>query len=330
MTRPTSSLFLGESLSTLDLLERSMSSDMEDWPIFSYSQFQSWDRCEELWYYAYFRNWIKIRKEAGLNLGSELHLSFKNWYDMAIAKIPKDDRREKVMAYFTERINEAEGTRNADDQLIALNKALRLSMRYFQEFAPHEDAGHRIIATEYHFTVPFKTGNGRNFILQGYIDLLTEYEGRLWVWDHKSMQSQFWSPVQVMMEPQTPLYAAALRELGENIHGVIINMINTYDYKKPVDVPVEKLFRREKAYRSQTELNSIVQEMKFIVDDIIENYETPRRSLRLDCKNCSFQEPCLMKIKGISDEPLLAAEYKQKDKKEVELKLSPAKLMEHA
>ena len=316
-------------MSTLDLLDRSTSTDPAVWPIFSYSQLQSWDRCEDLWYYAYARNWQKVRQSPGLSLGSEIHLSFKNWYDMAMEKIPKPDRLKLMMDYFAQKINQAQEDEN-DAMLITLNRTAWLSMRYFQEFAPVEDKGHKILAAEHHFTVPFKTGKGRHFILQGYIDLLTEYETRLWAWDHKSSEGQFWTPVQVMMEPQTPLYAAALREQGQDVHGVIINMINTYDYKKPENTTTAKLFAREKAYRSSVELDTFVREMKFIVDDILENYETPRRSLRLDCKNCSFQEPCLMRIKGINDEPLLQTEYRQKDHIEVQLKLDPERLIKSA
>lgn len=311
-------------MSTNNLLDRAMSDNMEDWPIFSYSQMQSWDRCEMLWHYAYARNWYRVRKEQHLNLGSEIHYALKYWYDLAILKVPKPERIREMYEYFARKVNEHAETL---DMLPVVNKTMWLCMRYFQEFAPEEDKGHRIIEAEHHFTVPFRTGKGRNFILQGYIDLLTEYGDKLWTWDHKSMESTFWTPEQVQMEPQTPLYAAALREEGYKVHGNIINMFNTYQYKNPEKVALERFFCREKAYRTDVELNSTVQEMKFIVDDIIDEHPTPRRSRRLDCKSCSFREPCYMRIKGIDDEPLLRSEFVQKDKQEVELKLSPKGLM---
>jgi hypothetical protein len=303
-----------------------MSSDYADWPIFSYSQFQDWDRCEELWNYSYARNWFKKSKGDALNLGTEIHLALKEWYDGAIARVPKDVRKEKMIQYFADRIN----AHSDNMQMLGLlNKAMRLTMRYVEEFAPVEDKGHRILKTEYHFTVAFSTIRGRNFILQGYIDVLSEYYEKLWAWDHKSMVSNFWTPVQVMMEPQTPLYIAALREQGEKVHGAIINMFNTYDYAKPENATTEKLFSREKAYRSDQEIDTFVADMKLMADRLFDNYKTPLRSKRLDCKNCSFQEPCLLRIKGINDRPLLEEEYEQKSKIEVPLNLQPQRLIQH-
>jgi hypothetical protein len=304
-----------------------MSSEMKDWPIVSYSQMQSWDRCEVLWDYAYARNWTRNSKATYFNFGTEVHLVFKVWYDLAIARVPKPERFDKIRAYWAERINKYHDNY---EMLDIIRRAMAVTDRYFVEFAPLEDKGHQILKTEHHFTVPFQTKKGRNFILQGYIDLLTKRDNRLWAWDHKTMESTFWTPTQVMMEPQTPLYEAALRMQGDNVHGCFINMVNSYDYKDMSKVPKERLFSREPAYRTDIQLNNVVREMKMIVDDIIENSGTPRRSLRLDCKNCSFQKPCLMRLKGIDDEPLLREEYSQKDKYEVELKLDPERLIQHA
>lgn len=309
------------------LVDRAYSSDMNDWPVFSYSQFQAWDRCEELWYYSYARNWFKKSKGNALNLGTEIHLALKEWYDMAIARVPKEERKERMLAYFTERTNE-----HSDnfEMLDVIRKTMFLTMRYVNEFAPVEDKGHRILKTEYHFTVPFKTHKHRNFILQGYIDVLSEYAEKLWAWDHKSMVSNFWTPTMLMMEPQTPLYQAALREQGENVHGAIINMFNTYDYAKPENATTEKLFCREKSYRTDRELTTFVGDMLTMADRLFDNYHTPLRSKRLDCKNCSFQEPCLLRIKGIDDTPLLHEEYEQKTKVEIAVNINPDRLMERA
>lgn len=314
-------------METNALIERAMSSDMDDWPIFSYSQFQAWDRCEELWFYSYARNWFKRSKGNALNLGTEIHLAMKEWYDMAIARVPKEPRKEKMYLYFKQRINDHSTNM---DMLNVIQKAMRLTMRYVEEFAPVEDKGHRILKTEYHFTVPFQSPKGRNFILQGYIDLLTEYAENLWAWDHKSMESNFWTPTQVMMEPQTPLYIVSLREQMEKVHGVIINMFNTYDYAKPEKALTSKLFSREKSYRTDIELNTFKTDMLRMADRLFDNYQSPLRSKRLDCKNCGFQEPCLLRIKGINDEPLLYEEYEQKEKVEVPLNISPDRLMQRA
>jgi hypothetical protein len=310
-----------------DLLERSYSTDPNDWPIFSYSQLQSWDRCEVQWNYGYVRKWTKPSEQ--WNFGTEIHLAFKAWYDLAIAKIPKPDRFPLMETYFKERINKV--MEENVDFLPVVSRCMWVAMRYFNEYAPVEDKGHRVLAAEHHFTVPFQTGAKRNFILQGYIDLLTSQYGKLWATDHKSSEGQFWTPTECQMDPQTPLYCAALREQGMHVHGIYINMINSYDYKKPGEQAIEKLFRREAVYKSDKELDTAIREMKWMVDDLIEKWDTPRRSLRRDCgKRCTFQEPCLMSMKGIDDEPFLIGDFVKKQPVEVDLKLDPERVYKSA
>jgi hypothetical protein len=310
-----------------NLLERSYSTDVNDWPVLSYSQLQSWDRCELQWHYGYKRKWTK--ESDHWNFGTEIHLAFKEWYSLAIDRIPKSDRFPLMEKYFSERVNKVMEENQAF--LPVVSRCMWIAMRYFNEFAPIEDKGHKILAAEHHFTVPFQTQNKRNFILQGYIDLLTSKDNMLWAWDHKSSEGQFWTPTEVQMDPQLPTYCAALREQGMRVHGVLINMINSYDYKKPTEQPVDKLFRRETDYKTDRQLDTLVQEMKWTVDDLLEKYELPRRSLRRDCGNrCTFQQPCLMRMKGINDEPFLVSEFKQKETVEVELKLNPERIYKSA
>lgn len=302
-----------------------MSSDSEDWPILSYSQMQMWDRCEFAWWLGYHEEWVKKEQPAYFNIGSMIH----QMCDMYYTNLRLKNRDMKfVDEYINLKINEAMET---DHSLLpAIAVSARLMHRYINDYAPKEDKGHRVLSNEYHFTVPFKTGKGRNFVLQGYIDLLTEVYGKIWVWDHKSSESNFWTPNEVMMDPQTPLYAVALRELGMRTYGYIINMFNTYDYKKdPASVPVEKLFKRESCYRTDKELNQVLQETLYMVDDMIENNETPRRSLRRDCgKRCQFREPCLMGLKGLDPEPFLINSFKKKDKVDVNVNFEPGSLVD--
>lgn len=311
----------------LDLLERSYSTDPLDWPIFSYSQLQSWNRCEKQWWYGYHEKWYKPSDD--WNFGTEIHLVFKYWYTLAAERVPKEKRFPLIEQYFKERVNLV--IEENSEFLPVVSRCMWIALRYFGEYASVEDRGHKILAAEHHFTVPFQTSNKRNFILQGYIDLLTSYERRLFVWDHKSSEGKFMTPVECQMEPQTPLYCAALRKQGMNVHSQIINMINSYDYKKPAEQSVEKLFRREQTHRTDKELDTVVQEMKWAVDDLLENYTMPRRDLRIDCgKRCRFQEPCLMNMKGISDKPFLMSEFKKKEPVEVELELDPERIFKSA
>lgn len=295
------------------LLERSMSSDPEDWPILSHSQLGQWDRCEFAWHLGYMQNWVQRRKSDALNIGSMIHAAFEIYYTHA----PNYDlARSEIDTMFKELVTLAYA--NDESQLSPISRAMFCVNQYFG-WAPTVDKGHTILKTEHHFVVPFQTGKRRNFHIQGYIDLLTSFNNRLWAWDHKSSEGKFWTPTEVMMDSQLPLYAACLRETGMSVHGYYINMINTYDYKDKSKVTYDKLFRRESAYRTETELNNIVTEIKFMVDDLIENSETPRRSMRRDCSKCQFADPCLMSLKGIDPEPFLKAKFNQKEKYEVDV-----------
>jgi hypothetical protein len=295
------------------ILERSMSSDPSVWPILSFSQLGAWDRCEYAWNLGYVQNWVPIRKSPALSIGSMIHRGFEIYYthapDYALA-------RTEIKTFFAELVKEAYA--NDESQLQSISRAMYCVEMYFQ-WAPKEDKGHTILATEHHFVVPFKTGKRRNFYIQGYIDLLTSWNNRLWAWDHKSSEGKFWTPTEVMMDPQLPLYAACLREIDTKVHGYFINMINTYDYKDKSKVTVDKLFRRESAYRTDLELNNILTEIKYMVDDLIENGETPRRSMRRDCSKCQFADPCLMDLKGIDPTPFLMQKFNQKEKYDVDV-----------
>lgn len=309
---------------TNTLLERSLSSDEKDWPILSYSQLQVWDRCEYAWSLGYAEEWTQKSTPTYFNMGGMIHQMLDMYYSNV--RIGQKDTKF-VDDFINMKINEAMET---DHNLLpAVATTQRLIHRYITEFAPKEDKGQRILSNEYHFTVPFTTGNGRHFILQGYVDMITELSGRIWIWDHKSSEGQFWTPNEVMMDPQTPLYAVALREQGMKTHGFVINMLNTYDYKTPATVSVEKLFRRESCYRTDKELNSVLQETLYMVDDMLENNPTPRRSLRRECgKRCQFREPCLMGLKGIDPTPFLVNQFKKKDKIDVHVDLDAGSLVD--
>jgi hypothetical protein len=310
---------------TNTLLERSMSSDQDDWPILSFSQMQMWDRCEYAWSLAYIEDWVSKETPAYSSIGTMIHHLFDMYYTNIRLGVKETNF---VDEYIKLKINEAY---EKDHSLLpAIDLVNRLVRRYINEFAPKEDRGHRILSGEYHFTVPMETGNGRHFILQGYIDLLTEVMGKIWIWDHKSSENNFWTSNEVMMDPQTPIYAVALRELGMKTYGYIINMINTYDYKKdPNSVAIEKIFKRESAYRTDKELNSVKQELLFMVDDMLENNPSPRRSLRRECgKRCGFREPCLMALKGMDPTPFLITKFRKKEAREVNVDFNPGHILE--
>jgi len=206
--------------------------------------------------------------------------------------------------------------------LDTLMRAHAITRRYILDYAPYEDAGLKFMEVQKYLEIPCRTKNGIDFILEGYIDLLVQEEktGDLYIWDHKVTGAgkgpgKFWNPIQVLMDSQTPTYQAGLRAMGIPVAGIVINQLNAYKYKE--EPPTEKIFMRHTTHRTQAELDNILRELSYAVDEM-EHLRTTgvyRRSLSKDCDSCWYQEPCLLNMKGLSMEPLLEANYKKKEPK---------------
>lgn len=298
------------------MLDRSMSDNPSDWPIFSHSQFQVWDRCAFLYRFTYVQKWTKNQKENYFEIGEFIHSLLHVYYETLKTEgmsVAQDKILEKIQQILDEEVKTYERLKN-------LTTAGYLVTRYANEFSPSNDLEHVILDVEHHFTTPLKTDKGRNFIIQGYIDLLTKVNGIVCVWDHKSMyQAKWWSPLEVALHFQTPLYGACLREHGVDVKKVIINQYNTYDYKDKDKKHLTNFFKREEVYKTPAEYDGILQEAKLMVDEIIDNHQTPRRSLRKECGHCRFAEPCNISLKGIDPTPVLRTNFIQKDTHEVPL-----------
>jgi CRISPR/Cas system-associated exonuclease Cas4 (RecB family) len=308
-----------------ELDEKTRSTDPADWPVFSYSQLSVWDRCEFSWHLGYGEKWVQKAQPAYMNKGSLIHEMMDVFYS-SVRQAGYKNAVDLLDEFISSRINEMMTT--DDSALSVLSQAAYVSKRYVNEFVPKEDAGFTILSSEHHFTVPFKTASGRNFIIQGYIDVLAERAKRLWAWDHKSSESaQFWTPTEVQMDPQMPVYSLCLREQGFPVHGTIINQFNTYPYKDMAKVDRDKLFKRESVYRTDKELDNVLKEVRWMVDDLVENHTTPRRSLRRDCKRCQFNEACLMDLKGIDPAPFLMDKFVRKEEYDVPLDFTPERIL---
>lgn len=264
----------------------------------SYSQIQSFDRCEKAWEWKSIDDWQPIEKKGSLEIGTVVHdliakhYSGYNWNQL----------QEELQKYLVQSTH--------PDRMQVIDTAGWLVRRYIEDYAPVADAGWRTIEAEKHFLIPLVSPNGVIYNLQGYIDRLKEKDGRIWVEETKTVgQGKFWTPTECMMDAQVPTYCAAMRELGYAVFGIHFNMLNTYVYKDRAKTPVEKLFRREKTYRTPVELDNILYQTGLIVERMVNHDGIYRRSMRRDCSYCFFNEPCLMEIKGIDPLPFLQERF---------------------
>lgn len=254
----------------------------------SHSQLASWNRCRLQWWLGYVEKWTPRKIKSVLEVGTLGHDWLRKHYLGTL-----DIKEELSKITFV--IDDAEKDEN---RITTVALASNLITKYVNYYAPVADADWEVLEVEKHFEIPLKTPWGTPFILEGYVDLIIRLYGKIWVVDHK-LTSRFWTPIQAMMDSQTPIYAASLRHLGVDVFGLIINQLNTYPYKKYDEVPPEKLFKREESHRTVNEMDNIMLELYKQVEDIAANREKIRRNLSKDCDRCFFQDPCQLNLKGI-------------------------------
>lgn len=284
-----------------DIMEGPTVSDLpipDDAFVVSYSQVQAWLRCMKLWDHSYNEGLMSKTEPDYLRLGSYIHVLLEIFYNHKKYGFPDREVRELIENYAIEKLT----VDLPVESLGIVTLALRLVLRYIDDVAPVMDAGARILGVEHHFAKQLVSPKGREFYLQGYIDLILEIEGKRWIVDHKSTGNRIWSITELMMDGQLTTYAAVIPD----IFGVAVNFFNTYDYKDWWTTPIEKLYKRLPAHRSEAEKNNVLHNFGVIVDDMLDRRETGNYpySLTKDCARCKFNELCLIELKGFDEASL--------------------------
>lgn len=257
----------------------------------SLSRALTWDRCRFLYKMKYVDEWDTTKPRYKMDLGNMGHHILFDFYRTG------QDNSERFANVWLEDLENLNG-----EQIQNVAVAVAQFRLYREEFSPQVDRGLITEALEYHFEVELTTPKGRKYILEGYIDRMSrDQRGLLWVEDYK-WTGRFWSDIEVLMDPQLPLYAAALRRLGIPVHGLMVTQINTYPYKDRSKKKIEELFKRDTfPAGSEDQSDNILHQYGMLVDEMIDNKDQEmRRSLRRDCKMCDFQDPCLMGLKGLN------------------------------
>lgn len=269
-------------------------------PVFSFSQGQTFGRCEFLWHINY-RLGYDVEKSPALFKGTILHRFAQDFYEHLKAD-PKLDPNDWISSRLTVMVEELMAVSDHGETFTNLADCTWLFSKYLTA-QPVFDEQYKILEVEKHFLQKFTTPRGREFFLQGYIDLLLEdqHSGRLWLEDHKS-STKFWSPLECQIDPQMPTYMALLRAAGLDIFGIIFNMLNTYPYKRKEQVKMDQLFKQEKTHRTPREVDNVLLEFCKRVDRIMDAPDGELdRSLSKDCaKSCRMYDPCLFGLKGMS------------------------------
>lgn len=291
--------------------------DTNSIPTYSYSQLGVWDRCHYSWYLNYDQKFSTLETKSYFLEGNMGHDLFMLYYK----NIPLTSH-DACVTLVKQRVGEYHRAAGSDpDKLRIVTTIARVVKGYLEDYAAYENDKWQFLDAEKYVKVLLKSPKGREFYVEGYIDILARElaSGRLYIWDHKFVgkSQSFWTEAMLLMDNQTPTYVALLQLCGIPIYGSIINQINKYDYKTPASE--EQLYRRGPIIHSQQELKQRLLELGRSVDEIEDCKEsgTYRRSISKDCSSCFYFEPCLnlMKAPEIPIEHAMAVGFTKKTPK---------------
>jgi hypothetical protein len=273
----------------------------------SHSQVNVFNTCEYKWYLRYVEGYSKKDdySEAAF-MGTTIHAFLQKWYTTLSLDALKEELRVQLIGC-------------NPDHMSLITYAYRVVYRYCTEFVPTED-NFEVLGAEVHFEVPLKSPKGREFTVQGYVDLIFKRGNNIFIVDHKTVSSTFRSEMQVELDSQLTTYAALLPyttflQGHGTVDGVIINQLNRYEYKKDEPV-INKLVKRTLSYRSMAQKISCLEQLGHVADSMFDKLEASkpvyRKVLNNDCIKCEFAECCLYSMKGVDPRPFLEQSHKKK------------------
>lgn len=272
----------------------------EQWrhlPVFSYSQLTSADKCGMFWYIRYhLKQKVTARNTDKRDLGTFAHAFMADLYrsiaDHGMTAEQWLDTR------FQASLMEVLDQMDLPDQITAVNAASKVVRRYCRTDVL---AGHTPVGIEQHFMSHVTTPTGREFILQGYVDLFTvDPRGRIWAWDHETSEN-LWPPKSIKSFLQLPVYQVLMQAEGYDVHGVMVNRLNSHIYKNMDAEPDTKLFRRESRIWTPGQLNNIWKEFLALADhtlDLMSGRAQVRRSITPNCFRCDYVGGCFAALEG--------------------------------
>lgn len=267
-------------------------------PTYSHSQLGAWNRCHYSWFLNYDQKWQTLETKDYFVEGNIAHDLLMTYYK----NITLTDHTACVRLV-KQRVAEYHNAAGSDTiKLGMVTKIAKMIKLYVEDYVFDHDSKWDFLDAEKYIKALLQTPNGRQFYLEGYVDLLTREKatGRLFIWDHKTVgnKGKFWNEAQLLMDSQTPTYVAVLQFMGIPIYGALVNQLNKYEYKGPISD--EELFRRSPIFHNESELKIRLLELGRTVDEIEDCKESRvfRRNINKECSMCFYQDPCLTKMKA--------------------------------
>lgn len=285
--------------------------NIDDAIVVSGSQADAWLTCERKWMFSYIFQKASATKSRALNLGTVTHDLLEVFFQAIKDGYSKADARQLTMQHLT-KLYESDGY--AAD---ILTTAYMLCDRYIDHDTIHSNS--KILEVETDFFLPINSQYWYGLRL----DLLVEatvgrQKGKVLLIDHKTTYD-FWSPNDLLLNPQMPKYVTAVRFSGYPVHEAYLNQIRTrFDSKKIGEKSNDDLFKRspvgitdervKTALHHQMVASERILEMSHKPLSLIEDNCLPVQN-KMVCRNCPFVEPCIKMEDGYSATGALGNDY---------------------
>lgn len=287
---------------------------LDDASIISISQVDAFNTCLRKWLFSYgFQKQSKSLSRSlaiGIITHDLLAVFYKSIMDGASVEAAERGAMRRLTEYFKE------GQHSPD--ILSLVHAL--VSRYIAQDTLA--TGTKILSVEEDFFIPITS----DYWYGCRLDLLVEatkgsQKGNVLLIDHKTTYD-FYTDSALKLNPQMPKYTAAVRYNGFPVHEAYLNQIRT---RFALSVLGNKsntdLFRRSPVGITQPRVRSSLKHQMKTSEKIVAMKKLPLE-LQIEectpnqnnmiCKNCPFQDPCVMMEEGMHPLKALGSNYVQK------------------
>jgi hypothetical protein len=275
----------------------------------SYSAIRRFCNCRKSYKFRYIDRIEPIRISDALSFGKLIHQSLADYY--------KNKRYVSVIF---------ENYPDINDRWQSHYKALALGvMEGYDRKYGKDDKNKFILNTELEYNCaiinPRTNRKSRKYELHGFIDMVEEKNGDIWLWEHKTAAfineasiERLWHDLQIMV------YAIAYERMtGKKVKGIVYNLIQKVKLKQGKNETFDEflerieeryltdksLFHREKILTDNLRLKEVEQELWQITQDIGKCKDFYKN--RSQCYG--FGECEFFKICNSGDNPLIIQNY---------------------
>lgn len=313
---------------------------------FSFTALDTWQKCHKKWYYRYIRRLDSKTVAPALDFGKALHCGFSTFYAAIKDGKPRPEALDLALADFRANYTDREGE---DKRTVANGEKV---LRGYEEIYRAEPF--KLVTQEVGFCVPVEnfTIVGENarkcktcgaqvakevltdncpsceapwvIMLSGYLDALIEWDGVLYVLEHKTttmLNSIFFNQFELSMQVDIYVYAAE-QTLGRKCLGAVMNAVEIWKDVMRVTEKTKKLsdhYARDIQNRQPHEMDGFLNDVPLIVRDIERTVKEDDGSGRMfvrtksSCFSYNYKCPYWDLCKHGEDDKVIARDFVVRD-----------------